>query len=76
MFWLTEEGMDDICHNINATGDTSSYTSPNFWHFKVAKAQLKKFWEWGNEVCIIHQRHVCRLDCQQCIKNIKKELGL
>ena len=75
MFWLTPGEISLIIHNLFGYGDTHTL-SAEFTHKAVAKEQLKKFWEWGAEVCNIHHSGVCRIDCQKCIKNIKKELGI
>ena len=72
MFWLNDYEIEDIANSFIDEDMSSALPIDR----AISKAQLKKFWEWGKEVCDIHHSGVCRIDCQKCIKNIKKELGI
>jgi len=44
--------------------------------YRVAKAQLKKVWEWGNEICTEHTTDPLQLRrlCSACWKSLEKEI--
>ena len=71
MFWLSPEWVEARIKELLDEGKSIKEIA-----LDIAREQVKEFFEWQLELCDIHHSSMVRMDCEKCLKNVRKELGL
>ena len=71
MFWLNEAWVDAQIQINELRGKTVKEVA-----LDIAREQVREFLRWQLEICDIHHSKMVRMDCEECLKNMKKELEL